>query len=90
MVSSFVLLHRSFLFELKQQVLSGAFGEAIDMQTSVVTLLAALQGLCALKLQPTNNDNTAQLKLKTLAFSHVSLPRNACSGDHAVRAVPGV
>ena len=45
MLSSLLFsLHRSFMFELKQQVLSGALDEAIDSQTSVARLLGALQG----------------------------------------------
>ena len=48
MLSSLLFsLHRSFMFELKQQVLSGALDEAIDSQTSVARLLGALQGWCA-------------------------------------------
>ena len=36
------------MLELKQQVLSGATGESTDMQTSVLFLLSALQGLFTL------------------------------------------
>jgi len=35
---------RSFMLELKQQVLSGALSDATETQTSVATLLGALQG----------------------------------------------
>ena len=39
--------YRSFMFELKQQVLSGRICDAVDTQTCVARLLGALQGLLA-------------------------------------------
>lgn len=41
-------IYRSFMLELKQQVLSGATSESTDTQTSVLFLLSALQGLFTL------------------------------------------
>ncbi|KAJ7365206.1 Condensin-2 complex subunit G2 [Desmophyllum pertusum] len=44
MIASSQALLRSFMFEVKERVLSGALDEAIDTQTAVVALLGALQG----------------------------------------------
>ncbi|KAM7434315.1 hypothetical protein ABFA07_015593 [Porites harrisoni] len=68
LVSSSQALLKSFMLELKQQVLSGATSESTDTQTSVLFLLSALQGsadtstikACALHI----NDKLTALKEK--------------------------
>ena len=44
-VSSFLFLCSSFMFEVKNRVLSGALDENIGTLTAVVFILRALQGL---------------------------------------------
>ncbi|XP_073235471.1 condensin-2 complex subunit G2-like [Porites lutea] len=68
LVSSSQALLKSFMLELKQQVLSGTTSESTDTQTSVLFLLSALQGTvdtstikaCALHI----NENLKALKEK--------------------------